>query len=60
MGTTGVEGGDVDGIGGVSDNGVEMLSKEAAMEGIGTMGEEVTGSQAVGTVVDNGSDFGIV
>ena len=45
----GVEGGDVDRVGGGSDERAERLGKEAAVQRIRAVLDEVQGGQAVGT-----------
>lgn len=60
MGTTGVEGGDGYGIGGVGDELEKVLREEAAMETLWAMGEEIMGLEGVGTLEGNGGDLGIV
>ncbi len=49
MGTMGVEGNDGDGVGGLGEDLQEMLRKVLTMQGVWTVGEEVTGTEVVRT-----------
>jgi hypothetical protein len=43
MGGLGIEGGDGNGVGGVGDDGLKVLKKQATMQSIGTVLDEVAG-----------------